>query len=152
MNKEKIKTATTVISDVGYPIPIEMRPIWRTALICIAINIVDTNGTSLKIDKLRIFIWMLARPTKWDNYYYSLHSIEPSFFKISSDKSTDIAIEIAIVKGFVKLESDSLHLEHNGLKLLMLVEEIKLFKDEIDFLQSIKSKVTDKYIKSLIGS
>ncbi|MCL1075488.1 hypothetical protein [Shewanella dokdonensis] len=149
-NIDSKKKAKPVISDAGYPLPIELRPIWRIALMCLAISIVGSDN-SLKLNKVRVFLWMLIRPKKWDGYYESLHAYNSSVFSMSSDKSTDVAIEIAIAKGFVKLESDSLVLDSEGYRLIDLISEIDIFKNEVEFVESIKNKVTDKYIKSLWG-
>jgi hypothetical protein len=148
----EIKSATTVISDAGYPLPIELRPIWRIGLICLSIQLAGAKAGTLKLNKARLFLWMLIRPKNWDSYYCSLHSYDSSTFSMSSDKSTETAIELAIAKGFVKLESDSLVLDSEGLKLLQLTRDLNIFQSEIDFLQSIKSKVTEKYIKRVLGS
>jgi len=146
------RTATAVISDAGYPIPIELRPIWRIGLMCIAIQIASSNGESLKLNKVRVFLWMLIRPKNWSSYYDSLHSYDSSVFSISSDKSTDTAIELAIAKGFVKLDSDSLILDSEAYNLLQLIRDLNMFHSEIEFLHSVKSKVTDKYIKRILGN
>ena len=146
------KTATTLISDAGYPLPIELRPIWRVGLMCIAIQTVGKNSESLKLNKVRVFLWMLIRPKNWDSYYDSLHAYNSSVFSMSSDKSTDTAIELAIAKGFVRLESDSLILDSEGHNLLQLIRDLNMFQSEIEFLNSVKNKVTDKYIKRILGN
>lgn len=143
------KKTTPTFSDSGYPLPIELRPIWRIGLMCMAINAVGEH--SLKIHKIRVFLWMLIRPHKWGRYYDSLHSYDSNIISMSSDRSTDIAIEIAIAKGFVRLESDSLILDSEGYRLLGLISELDIFKREIEFVRSVKSKVTDKYIRKIWG-
>lgn len=154
MNKNKDfqhKTARAIFSDSGYPLPIELRPIWRIGLMCVAINAIGTDGISLKLTKMRVLLWMLIRPQNWSDYYDSLHSYSNSILSMSSDKSTDKAIELAMAKGFLKLESETLMLGEEGYKLLQLVNDLNLFNSEVDFLLSVKNKVTEKYIKRILG-
>jgi len=154
MNNDKElqhKTATAIFSDTGYPLPIELRPIWRIGLMCIAINAVGTGGISLKITKMRVLLWMLIRPQNWSDYYDSLHSYSNSVLSMSSDKSTDKAIELAMAKGFLQLDSETLTLGEEGYKLLQLVNDLNLFSSEVEFLLSIKNKVTENYIKRILG-
>lgn len=154
MNKNKElqhKTATAIFSDAGYPLPIELRPIWRIGLMCVAINTVGTDGVSLKLTKMRVLLWMLIRPQNWSSYFDSLHSYSNSIVSMSSDKSTDKAVELAMAKGFLQLDSDTLTLGEEGYKLLQLVNDLNLFNSEVEFLLSVKNKVTEKYIKRILG-
>tara|TARA_R110001599_G_scaffold181261_1_gene374039 strand:+ start:18658 stop:19134 length:477 start_codon:yes stop_codon:yes gene_type:complete len=154
MNKNKddqLKTATAIFSDSGYPLPIELRPIWRIGLMCVAIHAIGTDGVSLKLNKMRVILWMLIRPQNWGDYYDSLHLYSNSILSMSSDRSTDKAIELAIAKNFLQLDSEALILGEEGYKLLQLAHDLSLFNSEVEFLLSIKNKVTDKYIKRILG-
>lgn len=149
---QNTRKATALISDAGYPLPIELRPIWRIGLICLAIQESSKDGQTLKLNKVRFLLWMLIRPQKWDSYYDCLHGYDDSIISMSSDKSTEKAVELAISKNFVRLDSDSLTLSVEGDNLLQLARDLKMFQRETEFLHTIKNKVTDTYIKRILGN
>lgn len=140
------------VSDLKYPLPIEQRPMWRVSLLCIVIKVAGNKEGKIKLNKVRVFLWMLIRSQKWDEYFDSLSTKNGKALTLSSDKSTDKAIELAIAKNIVDLENDSVRLASQGYTLLALIGELQLLDNEIKFLESIKSKITDNYVRRILGN
>ena len=51
----------TIISDKSYPLPIEMRPLWRICLIVVTLAVVSGDKRYLDVKKVNILVWMLIR-------------------------------------------------------------------------------------------
>ena len=139
------------ISDKPYPIPIEMRPLWRICLIVIAIAVVSGEKRYLDIKKINILVWMLIRKTRWIEYESFLTGRSKDIPLVSVDTATYKAVEFAIAKGFVNLNSGRLYLTKNSDSLFSLFKENKIMGDEIEFLSMNGKKLTDKKVKELTG-
>tara|TARA_R110002049_G_scaffold309141_1_gene517570 strand:+ start:13183 stop:13446 length:264 start_codon:yes stop_codon:yes gene_type:complete len=61
-------TIRAVISDKAYPVPIEMRPLWRICLIVTSIAVVSGDKKYLDSKKVNILVWMLIRKKRWEEY------------------------------------------------------------------------------------
>lgn len=84
-----------VISDKPYPVPIEMRPLWRICLIVVSIAVVSGEKSYLDIKKVNILVWMLIRRTRWDEYERFLVGQSNDIPLVSVDTATYKAVEFA---------------------------------------------------------
>lgn len=139
------------IDDKPYPIPIEMRPLWRIGLILICIKTVGAEKLYLSIKKTNILVWMLIRKTKWPEYINYLLDLESTIPLISADQSTYKAIEFSVAKKLIKIQDDRLHIEQTGIDLIELITANQIMNDEIDFLLQYGKKLTDLKLKGLTG-
>ena len=139
------------ISDKPYPVPIEMRPLWRICLIVIAIAVVSGEKRYLDIKKINILVWMLIRKTKWNEYESFLTGRSKDIPLVSVDTATYKAVEFAIAKEFVTLDSGRLYLTKNSDNLFSLFKENQIMGDEIEFLSMNGKKLTGKKVKELTG-
>lgn len=139
------------ISDKAYPVPIEMRPLWRICLIIISIAVISGEKKYLDAKKVNILVWMLIRKRRWDEYENYLLERTYDIPLVSVDTATYKAVEFSIAKGFVILKDGRLHLTENGQKLHELVIENEIMKEEMEFLHEFGKKLTDKKIKGLTG-
>jgi len=141
----------TVISDKPYPIPIEMRPLWRICLIVIAVAVVSGDKKYLDIKKINILVWMLIRKKRWDEYENFLAGRSKDIPLVSVDTATYRAVEFAIAKEFVKLDSGRLHMRDSSEELFSILNKNQIMIDEIEFLSVNGRKLTDQKVKELTG-
>ena len=139
------------ISDKPYPVPIEMRPLWRICLIVIAIAVVSGEKRYLDVKKINILVWMLIRKTRWNKYESFLIGRSKDIPLVSVDTATYKAVEFAIAKEFITLDSGRLYLTKNSDDLFSLLKENQIMGDEIEFLSMNGKKLTDKKVKELTG-
>lgn len=144
--------AAVQVSDKGYPLPIELRPLWRLGIMCLCINILGSRSHGLNVNKLRVATWMLNRPQLWPEYLKSLLGGSIKVPVINVDSNTDKAIELGIVKKLFSFSGDNFYLLDAGKELLSLCDELGTFSSEIDFLESISSKFTSSYVDKVIGA
>ncbi len=140
-----------VISEKPYPVPIEMRPLWRICLIILSIAIVSREKKYLDIRKLNILVWMLIRKQRWVEYESFLVGHSKDVPLVSVDTATYKAVEFAIAKEFVKLESGRLYLINGGDALFSILDKNQIMSDEIEFLSLNGKKLTDQKVKELTG-
>ncbi|ELI8020181.1 hypothetical protein ACX1H4_14910 [Yersinia enterocolitica] len=150
-NHTREANASIIISDKGYPLPIELRPLWRLGIMCLCIRVLGTDIHGLNINKLRVATWMLNRPQLWGEYYKSLYSKNEKIPSISIDSNTDKAIELGIAKEFFIFNNESIKLIEIGKSLLEICDELGTYTRENEFLLSISSKFTNTYIKRVVG-
>lgn len=149
MNKtSKVKT---VISDKSYPLPIEMRPLWRICLIVISLAVVSGDKRYLDIKKVNILVWMLIRRARWDEYEDFLHGRTKDIPLVSVDTAMYKAVEFAIAKEFVTLDSGRIHMTKNSDDLYKLLIDNQIMKEEIAYLKKNGKKLTDRKVKELTG-
>lgn len=141
----------TIISDKPYPVPIEMRPLWRICLIVISLAAVSGDKRYLDIKKVNILVWMLIRRTRWDEYESFLTDRSVDIPLVSVDTATYKAVEFAIAKEFVTLETGRLYMTRNSDELYSLITENDIMNAEINFLISNGKKLTDRKVKELTG-
>ena len=140
-----------VISDKSYPIPIEMRPIWRICLIIISIITVSGNKKYLDMKKVNILVWMLIRKSKWNEYEEYLLDRLFKIPLISVDTATYKAVEFSIAKEFVELKNSRLYITEKGEYLFSILVKSEIMTDERFFLQQIGKKLTNNKINELTG-
>ena len=145
------KKIKPIISNKPYPIPIEMRPLWRICLIIISIIIVSSDKKYLDLKKVNILVWMLIRKNKWEEYEEYLLGRMLEVPLVSVDTATYKAVEFSIVKQLVKLEDGRLYITEDGEELFSILIENDIMGDEMDFLKHIGQKLSDKKVKGLTG-
>ena len=144
-------TVKTVISDKSYPVPIEMRPLWRICLIVISLAVVSDDKRYLDVKKVNILVWMLIRRTRWDEYEDFLTGRTLDIPLVSVDTATYKAVEFAIAKEFVTLEAGRLYMTKNSDELYSLLLKNDIMKAEIEFLTINGKKLTEQKVKELTG-
>lgn len=147
-NEKKVKA---IISDKAYPIPIELRPLWRICLIIVSIAVVSGDKKYLDAKKVNILVWMLIRKKRWNEYVDYLLGRSQNIPLVSVDTATYKAVEFSIAKSFVILKSGRLYLTENGQGLHGLLIDNEIMMEEIDFLQAYGKKLTENKIKGLMG-
>lgn len=140
-----------VISDKAYPVPIEMRPLWRICLILISIAMVSGDKKYLDAKKVNILVWMLIRKKRWEEYENYLLDRSVDIPLVSVDTATYKAVEFSIAKEFILLKDGRLHLTDLGQSLCNMLIENKIMTDEMGFLSEYGKKLTDRKIKGLTG-
>jgi len=140
-----------VISDKAYPVPIEMRPLWRICLIIISVAVISGDKKYLDVKKVNILVWMLIRKQRWSEYENYLLERTCDIPLVSVDTATYKAVEFSIAKEFVNLKNGRLHLTKYGQNLHEILVENNIMKDEMRFLQELGKKLTGKKIKGLTG-
>ncbi len=149
MNKSaKIKT---IVSDKSYPLPIEMRPLWRICLIVISLAVVSGEKRYLDIKKVNILVWMLIRRSHWDEYEEFLNDRSRDIPLVSVDTAMYKAVEFAMAKGFVGLEEGRICMTDNADNLYSLLVENGIMETEINYLTRNGKKLTDRKVKELTG-
>jgi len=149
MNLER--KITPKINNKPYPIPIEMRPLWRICLIVISIITVSGDKKYLDQKKVNILVWMLIRKSKWDEYEYYLLDRNHDIPLVSVDTATFKAVEFSIAKNFIKLEQGRLYITKHGEELFTVLIENQIMQEEMVFLKQVGKKLTDNKIKKLTG-
>lgn len=139
------------ISNKPYPVPIEMRPLWRICLIITSIAVVSGEKRYLDLKKVNILVWMLIRRSKWDEYEEFLLGHSSKIPLVSVDTATYKAVEFAIAKDFVRLEKGRLYLMENGEELFSLLNDNEIMQEEMDYLEQVGRKLTAERVKSLTG-
>ena len=139
------------ISDRPYPVPIEMRPLWRIALILIAISAVGGSNKYLDLKKVNTLVWMLIRKNRWVEYENFLAGNTNELPLVSVDTATYRAVEFAIAKDFVSLDRGRLHLREQGEELVNILDANDIMDAERDFLQTNGRRLTEKKVKELTG-
>lgn len=140
-----------VISDAGYEVPIENRPLWRLLMLCLCIKLLSSDGIGLPTAKIRAGSWMVLRPARWHEYKDFLFGYSDESPKVMPDSNVDRAIQIGIAKGYFSMSnSGRIELMSMGQSLIELAEKADVASAEREFLQDIKSKLTDKVVKFII--
>lgn len=144
------QTTQVVFSDLGFPVPVEQRPLWRLSIICCCISTLGKPESGLNLNKVRVACWMLIRKHLWQQYIDYVCYGNGKKPKVAVDRATDRAIELGLEKDFFSLINGRLVISDNGALLMKISEENTLFTEEKDFLIYIKTKLTDKVIKNII--
>ncbi|POA29119.1 MULTISPECIES: hypothetical protein [unclassified Pseudomonas] len=142
-------TSTLKISEQGYPLPIEMRPLWRISLIIISLNNLKDKNSQVTINKIKVAVWMLIRKQQWAFYVERLTNKDT--FDISIDRSDEKAIELCLAKNLILIEDSRLSLTELGISLNSLISEENILTSEVDFLQSISSSLTNTAVSKILG-
>ncbi|MDR7088592.1 hypothetical protein [Cellvibrio fibrivorans] len=134
-----------------YSVPIEMRPLWRICLIVVCVLCVSQDKKYLNLKKVNILVWILIRKKMWSEYEDYLLGRSSKVPLISVDTATYKAIEISIAKGILNLERDRLYVASAGDNLFKTIMENEIMAEEISFLNSVGSKLSESKIKEMTG-
>ena len=96
-------------------------------------------------------VWMLIRKKRWFEYESFLVGRSKDIPLVSVDTSTYRAVEFAIAKEFVKLDSGRLYLTDGSDELISVLSTNQIMSDEIEFLSINGKKLTDQKVKELTG-
>ncbi len=140
-----------VISDKPYSVPIEMRPLWRICLILISIAALSGDKRYLNVKKVNMLVWMLIRKKRWEEYKNYLYGRTLDLPLVSADAATYKAVEFALAKNFIQLKDGRLHITDSGLEVYQLVVDNEIMSEEIEFLEKVGKKLSDKKIKAITG-
>lgn len=141
-----------VISDAGYEVPIENRPLWRLLMLCFCIKILSSDGLGLSSSKIRVAIWMVLRPSKWVEYKEFLFGFSIDVPKVMPDDNVEKAIQLGIAKKYFSIsDTGRVELQDLAISLIEMADNVDVGLAEKDFLNYIKSKFTDAAVKSIIG-
>lgn len=146
--KNKVKT---IISDKPYPLPIEMRPLWRICLIVVSLAVVSGDKRYLDVKKVNILVWILIRRARWDDYEGFLHDRSKDIPLVSVDTAMYKAVEFAIAKEFLTLKVGRIYMTKNADDLYALLVENGIMDAEISYLKINGKKLTDRKVKELMG-
>lgn len=147
----QVSRSRAFISDKPYPVPIEMRPLWRISLIVIAIQAVSREKQYLDIRKVNILVWMLIRREKWAEYVEYLYDRSRDVPLVSVDTATYRAVELAVGKEFVAIDNGRLYLLPAGQELYSIILDHELMSDELEFLSEYGRKLTEFKVRGLMG-
>lgn len=151
MSKEQ-NNVKVIISNVGIPVPIENRPLWRLLITCYCIKLLSSDGIGLPIAKIRVASWMVLRPMKWGEYKDFLYGYNNNPPSIMPDRNVDKTIELGVAKGYFSISgSGRVELLEGSTNLMDMADSIQILLDEKEFLADIKQKLTDKMVKAMIG-
>lgn len=140
------------VSARPYPVPIELRPLWRICLILICISELGGDKQYLSVSKANILVWMLIRKVRWNEYEGFLSGWTNEIPFVSADTATYKAVEFAIAKEFIRLEEGRLHITDSGIEVCNLLKDNEIMTAEREFLQNVGRKLTDNKIKRITGS
>tara|TARA_R110001592_G_scaffold1874_34_gene11592 strand:- start:3223 stop:3681 length:459 start_codon:yes stop_codon:yes gene_type:complete len=143
--------AKSFISNKPYSVPIEMRPLWRMCLILVSIAALSGDKRYLSVKKVNMLVWMLIRQHRWDEYEDYLYERTRDIPLVSADTATYKAVELALAKGFIRLEDARLHITDTGLEIHQLLLDNDIMCEEIWFLTNIGKKLSDEKIKAITG-
>lgn len=138
-----------VISKKPYSIPIEMRPLWRISLLVASIVTLGGEKRHLSIKKANMLVWMLIRQSRWDEYEDYLYGRSMDLPLVSTDTATYKAVEFALAKGLITLNSGRLHASDSGMEFYKLLVENDIMTNEMSFLESVGKKLTDKKVRAI---
>lgn len=145
----KNSTTKPVVSNKPYSIPIEMRPLWRISLLIASIATLGGEKRYLSVKKANMLVWMLIRQSRWDEYENYLYERSMDLPLVSTDTATYKAVEFALAKELISLDSGRLHISDSGMQLYQLLIENEIMTSEISFLEKAGKKLTDKKVRAI---
>ncbi len=147
---EAKKVTRAIVSDKRYPLPVEMRPLWRMCLIIISIVVVSGPKKYLDSKKLNILVWMLIRRAKWEEYEDYLLERRHNVPLVSIDTATYKALELLVAKDYVALDDGKIFITEIGEQLYKVLNEQSVMYEEISFLDRLGRKLTEAKVKGLM--
>lgn len=145
------KSLKLKINNKPYPIPVEMRPLWRISLVIVIVKTMLNNNKTINLKKLNVMLWMLIRNQEWDKFKkFLIEKNQPAPF-ISSDQANYIAIELTFKKDLIKFVQDKIETTYLADNFYENMIENNLLRDEINFIESYLSKITFDKIDKMLG-
>lgn len=148
MNDKTIKVA---INNKPYPVPVEMRPLWRIGLFVLIVKRMNIVKKSLDLKKLNIILWMLIRNHSWESFKIFLKSSDQTPPFVTSDQANYIAIELAFNKDLIKFNEDKISTTRNGDIFFKNIMENSIFTSELQFINDNASYFTNVKIEQIMG-
>ncbi|WP_349929433.1 hypothetical protein ABJ384_05705 [Acinetobacter sp. A1-4-2] len=147
MNKSlKIK-----INNKPYPVPVEMRPLWRISLVVIIVKTMIIKNKTIDLKKLNVMLWMLIRNQEWEKFKkFLIEKDQPAPF-ISSDQANYIAIELTFKKDLIKFNQEKIETTYLADNFYVHILEHGLFSAEINFIENYLSKISFDKIEKMLG-
>lgn len=147
MNKSlKIK-----INNKPYPVPVEMRPLWRISLVVIIVKTMIIKNKTIDLKKLNVMLWMLIRNQEWEKFKnFLIEKDQPAPF-ISSDQANYIAIELTFKKDLIRFNHEKIETTYLADNFYVHIIEHGLFSDEINFIENYLSKISFDKIEKMLG-
>jgi len=148
MNDKTIKVS---INNKPYPVPVEMRPLWRIGLVVLIVKRMNIVKKSLDLKKLNVILWMLIRSHSWENFKIFLKSSDQTPPFVTSDQANYIAIELAFNKDLIKFNEDKVSTTKNGDIFFNNIMENSIFTSELQFINDNSSYFTNVKIEQIMG-
>jgi len=147
MNKSlKIK-----IDNKPYPVPVEMRPLWRISLVIIIVKTMNLKNKTIDLKKLNIMLWMLIRNQEWEKFKKFLIEKDQAAPFISSDQANYIAIELTFKKDLIRFDNEKIETTCLADNFYKHILENSLFSAEINFIENYLSKISFDKIEKMLG-
>lgn len=145
------KSLIVKIDNKPYPVPVEMRPLWRISLVVIIVKTMIIKNKTIDLKKLNVMLWMLIRNQEWEKIkIFLIEKDQPAPF-ISSDQANYIAIELTFKKGLIRFDQDKIETTYLADNFYEQILKHGLFKDEIKFIDNYLSKITFDKIAQILG-
>lgn len=148
MNDKSIKVT---INNKPYPIPVEMRPLWRIGLVILIVKRMNTLKKTVDLKKLNVMLWMLIRSHNWENFKLFLTNNNQTAPFITSDQANYIAIELAFNKELIKFNEDKIITTKNGDLFFNFIIENSIFSNELNFINQNSLAFTNVKIDQIMG-
>lgn len=148
MNNKSIKIS---INNKPYPVPVEMRPLWRIGLVVLIVKRMNLLKKSVDLKKLNVTLWMLIRSHDWKIFqiFLNSNSTNPPF--ITSDQANYIAIELAFNKELIKFDDEKIITTKNGDIFFNSIIENSIFSKELNFINQNATSLTNVKIDQIMG-
>lgn len=146
ISKIKVK-----IDNKPYPVPVEMRPLWRISLIIIITKIMNKKNKSLDLKKLNVMLWVLIRTQEWNNFMKFIDDKNNVAPFISSDQANYIAIELGFKKNLLQFNQDKIEVTDLGNVIYDNILLNNLFDAERNFIENYLSKITVDKVEKMLG-
>ncbi len=148
MNNKSIKVT---INNKPYPIPVEMRPLWRIGLVVLIVKRMNTLKKTIDLKKLNVLLWMLIRSHDWEKFKLFLNNNNQTAPFITSDQANYIAIELAFNKELIKFDEEKIITTKNGDLFFNFIVENSIFSNELNFINQNSLAFTNVKIDQIMG-
>lgn len=139
------------IDNKPYPVPVEMRPLWRIGLVVIIVKTMMIKNKTIDLKKLNVMLWMLIRNQEWEKFKkFLIEKDQPAPF-ISSDQANYIAIELTFKKNLIRFDQDKIETTYLADNFYNHILQNSLFNAEINFLDDYLSKISFEKIEKMLG-
>lgn len=145
------KMTKICINNKPYPVPVEMRPLWRIGLVVLTVKRMSTLKKSLDLNKLNVVLWMLIRNHNWEEFNIFLRNNHENIPFITSDQANYIAIELAFNKGLIKFNEEKIITTQDGDNFFHQIIENSIFNNELNFINENASYFTNVMIDKIVG-
>jgi hypothetical protein len=138
-------------SATPYPVPADLRPLWRMALVVLMLD--KCWGRRSSVGQLHVFNWGIRTKGSQDAFLRMLGGeIGPDKPIVRFEPSLNRAIDFALGEGLVKKRThDVIELTEKGVVMARQVQQApELLGAEKEFLSKIEGKLTQQQINALL--